>query len=226
MCRVKMLMALVLFSSVSFAEISIGADITSYFSSNNETVESTTSSTASERQTNQRTIGFGPQIGILPSKLIEIAPYFRWSVTSTHIENTTKGTTTSTTTSTDRSQHSIEPGCGVYFHVVNNNNVLDFSLGPKLSYAWTFKPVTKNSAGTSTEYDKFYNGSLIFGVQTNIDLRFSDHFKTRFYSNLFRLSLLNTHTKVKGASTESSAINVVSDFRTIFQPAFGFHFTF
>jgi hypothetical protein len=219
-----MLMALVIFSSVSVAEISIGADITSYVNSNNSETETPTVTT-SQRQTNQ-TFGIGPQIGIFPSKLIEIAPFIRWSVTSSSTENTTKGTATTTTTTTERSQHSIEPGCGVYFHVVNNNNMLDFSLGPKLSYAWSFKPYTKNSSGTSTEYDDYYFGTLNFGVQTNIDLIFSDHFKARFFSNLFRLSLLNNNYKFKGSTTKNRSSTFVSDFRTILQPGFGFHFTF
>lgn len=204
MCGVKFLMTLVVLSSVSIAEISIGADITSYSNRNNQETE-LSSGTTTERQTNQNTLSVGPQIGIFPSNLIEIAPFFRWSVTTSSSENTSGGTT-STTTETESSQHAIEPGCGVYFHVVNNNNVLDFSLGPKLSYAWTFKPLSKNSSGPTNEYDKYYYGSLNFGVQTNIDLKFSEHFKARFFSNLFRFSLMSTHTKAKGARQRTGAL--------------------
>lgn len=222
MSGVKFLVVFLAMSSIAFAEISIGADITSSFSNSSTTSEPTTGS-STERKSNQNTFSIAPMIGIFPSKVVEIAPFLRWSISTSSNQIIIEGSTT-TSQPDETSQQSLEPGCGAYFHVTNNNNLLDFSLGPKLSYSWLFEPYTKNS--TSSVYDKYYYGSLNFGVQTNIDLKFTEHFKTRFFSNLFRLSLLNTHTKYKGATTETRGYNFVSDFRTILQPSFGFHFTF
>jgi hypothetical protein len=222
-------MTLVIFSFVSIAEISIGADI-SFYNSTSNSEAGNSSGITTESQTTQNTTSISPVIGIFPLKFIEIAPFFRWGISASSSESKTTGTTLNSTQKSERSQHTIEPGCGAYFHVIKDNSILDFSLGPKLSYAWALKPHSKNESGTSTstttEYDKYYNGSFNLGVQTNIDLKFTEHFKTRFYSNLFRLSFSNTHTKYKNTTVENRTVNILSDFRTILQPAFGFHFTF
>jgi hypothetical protein len=223
MFDLKFMVVLLFLCSISSAEISIGADITTYsYTSNTESELST--GTKYKGHSNRSAFLIGPMIGIFPSKSVEIAPFFKWGITKSSNEVTTEGNLGSTQES-ENSQHSIEPGCGAYFHVIKNNAILDFSLGPKLSYLWSFKPFSKGTT-TNSEYEKYYNGSLNLGLQTNIDLKFTEHFKTRFYSNLLRISLQNVNTKTYGQTTEDRDTDFSIDFKTILQPSFGFHFTF
>jgi hypothetical protein len=212
------------------AEISIGVDLTTTFYNNNE------SERGSERKTvtSKNTISFGPTIGFHPLKLVEIAPFFKWNITSANTETTYNSTadiryTTNTQQKNEYSQHGIEPGLGVYFHLINNSNVIDFSLGPRISYQWSFKPHQKSSSGTTsitTEYEKYYNGKGIAALRTNIDLTFSEHFAVRLSTNLFQFSIVNLVTKLRNDTSEYKGFAIESDFRTVFQPSGGFYFTF
>jgi hypothetical protein len=223
MVDLKFIVLFLFLCSISYAEISIGADVTTYSYTSNSDSE-LSSGIKYEGRSNRSALFIGPVIGIFPSKLIEIAPFFKWGFTKTSNESTTSGNLSSTEDSKN-SQHSIEPGCGAYFHLIKDNAILDFSLGPRLSYVWSFKPFNKGTTASS-DYEKYYNGSLNLGLQTNIDFKFTEHFKARFYSNLLRISLQNVNTKTYDETTEDRVSNFTMDFKTILQPSFGFHFTF
>lgn len=182
------------------AEVSLGVNV----GYNQQTTESETRINTS----------FAPFVGIHPTDLIEIDPSFAWNLYSYSLKNNDNNS---------YSQNSIEPGCGLYFHLLKNN-VLGFALGPKVSYEFAFAPNYPDGS-PQNEYDKYFNGTLNVACQVAIDLMFSKKFACRLTSNLFRYSLNSLDFETK-AGNKSDGSSYVIDLRTIFQPSFGFLFTF
>jgi hypothetical protein len=99
--------------------------------------------------------------------------------------------------------------------------VLGFALGPNVSYAFSFAP---NYEDGSYDYDKYFNGTLNVSCQMAIDLIFSKHFSSRLTTSLIKYSLNSLSFTDNGdkTSTTISTLNL----KSIFQPSFGFVFTF
>jgi hypothetical protein len=158
-------------------------------------------------------LSFAPFVGIHPTDLIEIDPFFIWNLYSYSSDNDHDS----------YSENSIEPGCGLYFHLLKNN-VLGFALGPKVSYEFAFAP---NYADDSPqhEYNSYFDGTLKIACQVAIDLMFSKNFTCRLSSDLFKYSLNSWNTETKNGNKSDGTYNEV-DLKSLFQPYFGFVFTF
>ncbi len=165
------------------------------------------------------TLSLTPVLGILPNDIIEISLFsgFHFSASNTKSKNSTS------TSKTKRSQFGIEPGLGLYFHLINNSNIIDFSLGPKLSYQFGFPP---NEGKNGPEYDTYIDGLFNVACQINIDLHFSRNFAARLSSSLYRFSIDHLKTEVEDSDVTIKQVITTSDFRTVFTPSLGFYFTF
>lgn len=117
-------------SAAVVAKISLGVDV-SYRVYNSYTENSVSGGSGQERDNHSTQIGLTPVLGIHPSDLLEISPSFGWYFTSTETEITSTGSASSSSSKSSSSQSSIEPGFGLYFHIINNSNILDFFPRPE-----------------------------------------------------------------------------------------------
>jgi hypothetical protein len=167
-------------------------------------------STESETRIN---MSFAPFVGIHPTDIIEIDPSFAWNLYSYSSDNN----------NSSYSVNSIEPGCGLYFHLLKNN-VLGFALGPKVSYKFAFAPNYDDNS-PQHEFDKYFNGTLNIACQMAIDLMFSKNFTCRLSSSLFKYSLNSWNIETEDGNKSEGTYNEF-DLRSVVQPYFGFLFTF
>lgn len=219
----KILIILLAVSAVASAKISLGVDMT-YRVSNDKEEMSSSGETNQKRENTNNQLSVTPFLGIYPNGLIEISPFFGWHYSSSKYKSNYSGSTP--TSKSSSSQHGIEPGCGLYFHIINNSNILDFSLGPKVSYRIYFTPDQESGGSDPVDYDKYFNGIFAIACQANIDLHFSERFAARMSSSLYRFSITNLETKMENSDVTTSRVSPVSDFKTIFSPSIGFYFTF
>lgn len=219
----KLLIMILAISTVVSAKISLGLDMSYRVLSTNDETE-TDAGSEQERETSSNSISLTPVLGIHPTDLVEISPFFGWYYSSSKIENRNSNSTL--TSKTKSSQSGIEPGLGLYFHLINNSNILDFSIGPKASYCIYFTPKSKTKGVDPTEYDTYFNGTFAAACQINIDLHFSKHFAARMSSSLYRFSVAYLKTELEDSDVTKTSVNTNSDFRSVFTPSLGFYFTF
>ena len=201
-------------------KFSFGVDLSC--SLNNNTVKNY-SATIDKRISHENTYSIVPFFGIYPNKLVEIDPFLGLYITSTSTETEYENAIPSTEWTTRQS--SIEPGCGVFFHVIKGE-VFDISLGPKFGYRLYFEPNNTNNDSNDDEYDSYYKGNTFIGCQFNIDLLFSKRFASRLSTNFFKLNYLSYSYEYKNNSPKIESHTTSADLKTIFQPSFGLLFTF
>ena len=217
----RFLVPVLLIASYSvFGKISVGVDLSC--SLDNNTVKDN-SATVNKRISHKNTYSIVPFLGIYPNKLVEIDPFLGLYITSTSTEIEYENTTP-TTKSTTR-QLSIEPGCGVFFHVIKGE-VFDISLGPKFGYRLFFEPNHTTNDSNNDEYDSYYEGNTSIGCQFNIDLLFSKRFASRLSTNLFKFNYHSYSYEFENNPSKNEGHTISADFKTIFQPSFGLLFTF
>ncbi len=217
----KLSIAILAFSAIVTAEITLGLDMW-YRVYNYENERESASGTSDQEQENGNTnFSLTPVLGICPNAVVEISPFFGYHFSSNKSKSKSSGSTQ--TSKSETSQHGIEPGFGIYFHLVNNSDILDFSLGPKISYRINFPPDLDNS---SIDYDTYHDGVLAIACQINIDLHFNQHFAARLSSSLYRFSVNYYKEELENSDITTSRVTTNSDLRTILSPSLGFYFTF
>jgi hypothetical protein len=208
-------------SAIAAAEISLGVDMNYTVNKNTDEdeIETVNGSVDDKRENTLSTLSITPVLGIHANKIVEISPFLGYHYYSS--KNKTKTSTISS--KSKKTQHGISFGSGLYFHVINNSDILDFSLGPKISYLLNLPPDEGKGA---TEYDTYLEGAFNAICQINIDLHFSKHFAARLSSNLYRFSINHKKTEVEDSNVTEKTVTKTSDFRTFFTPSLGFYFTF
>lgn len=204
-------------SAIAVAEISLGVDV--LYRVNDYEYERESSESNQEIESGNSTLNLMPFLGIRPNDIIEVSPFFGYYL----YVGKRKESNQSSSNESKSSQHGIEPGIGIYFHLFNNSDIIDFSLGPKTSYRINF-PAKENDK--APDYDKYIDGIFSVACQVNIDLHFNKHFAARLSSNLYGFSIDHTKTKVGNPNVSTKNVSIVSELRTFFTPSLGFYFTF
>ena len=201
------------------AEISLGVDMTYRVYKDEDETEYESGLGDQKQEYGTNTLGIMPVIGIHANHIIEISPFFGYYFYSSKTKNKTSTSTSKTT----MSQHGIEPGLGLYFHLINNSDIIDFSIGPKVSHLFNFTP---DRGKEGPDYDTYIDGVFSAACQINIDLHFSSNFAARLSSSLYRFSVSHLKTEVEDSDVTEKEVTKTSDFRTFFTPSLGFYFTF
>jgi hypothetical protein len=219
----KLLLLVMAVSAIAAAEISLGVDMRYLVGKDEDEREDEREYSGGSADQKQEyvsnSLSIMPVLGIHANDIIEISPFFGYHFYSSK----TKSKTSTSTSKSKRSQHGIEPGLGLYFHLINNSDIIDFSLGPKISYGIYFPP---NTGKDGVEYDTYVDGIFSAACQINIDLHFSSNFAARLSSSLYRFSINHTKTEVENSDVTEKEVTRTSDFRTVFTPTLGFYFTF
>ena len=137
----KLLLLVMAVSAIAAAEISLGVDMRYLVSKDEDEREYSSESANEEQEYGSNSLSIIPVLGIHANDIIEISPFFGYHFHSSK----TKSKTSTSTSKSKRSQHGIEPGLGLYFHLINNSDIIDFSLGPKISYGINFPPNTERT---------------------------------------------------------------------------------
>jgi hypothetical protein len=105
--------------------------------------------------------------------------------------------------SSSHSQKTLQFGCRLLFHVLKLE-MFDISLGPELGYQTDFTP----------------DGSNIWlSGPFNIDVHFTENFAARLSTHLVTLNYFSN-------SSPSDHTTFTFNMQSVFQPTFGFYFTF
>lgn len=205
--------------AIAAAEFSFGVDMNYTVSKNESETEYESGLEDRESESGNNNLSISPVFGIHANDIIEISPFFGYYFSSRN----TKDKTSTSTIKTKWAQHGIFFGSGLYFHVVNNSDILDFSLGPKIYYRMSFTP---DEGKDAPDYDTYIDGVFGAACQINIDLHFSNHFAARLSSSLYSFSVSHKKTEVEKSDITKKTVIKTSDFRTVFTPSLGFYFTF
>jgi hypothetical protein len=149
---------------------------------------------------NSNSLSLNPYIGLYSGEIMEFDPFIGFGVDQSSTTIDSSGVSLS---SSSHSQKTLQFGCRLLFHVLKLE-VFDISLGPELGYQTDFTP----------------DGSNIWlSGPFNIDLHFTEKFAARLSTHLFTLNYFSN-------SSPSDHTTFTFNMQSVFQPMFGFYFTF
>ncbi|MBN1758521.1 MAG: hypothetical protein JW863_09400 [Chitinispirillaceae bacterium] len=146
---------ILLLSIRSYGEVSLGINLTSDLITQHNQQNSN-----NDNSSTTYTFGIQPQVLILVSDFIEVAPFAGFNTYRYVRYNNSDQTSESTS-------FGFNFGCGLFFHVAGNE-IIRFSIGPEINYGMSF-PDAEDQFTLYTGVD----------VPANIDLCFNNHFFMR-----------------------------------------------
>ena len=170
-----LVIALGLSLPVSAQRIGLGLDVDLNLSSVTPLPPENTTS----RVTTITNLGIGANVILRMSDVLEITPFLKYSIRSTKVvtvrTNTVAGVGIPRTSTAITENSSLTLGSAFYWHLIRGN-VVELSLGPKVSARIGFKPksetttessaISSGSRTNSTEYEKYLN--LDFNISADV----------------------------------------------------------
>ncbi len=197
MKRFTILMIVTLLSIRSFAEISLGLNLSSELRNSRNQINPDNS-----REQVDYNFSLEPVLLINLSEKIELAPFAGLSFGSSTTYNNERKTG-------DSNNWGFSLGCGVYFRLVGNQ-FLRFSIGPRVAYSMQFYG------------DDEYSFSPSVGAPANIDLCFNDRFFVRLSPMIAEIAYNSYRFREEDRHNDTFDFNVI----TRRESSIGFYITF
>jgi hypothetical protein len=185
------------FSVATFGKFSVGTDMNYSYGHD---IQKNVAPGTTQQTVSSNSLSLNPYIGIYAGEIMEIDPFIGFGLNQS---STTVEDSSGTSTTSSHSQNTFQLGCRLLFHVLRLQ-MFDVSLGPELGYRAEFSPDASN---------------FWIGGPFAIDVHFTDRFAVRLSTQLAMLNYFSN-------SSPSNHTNFTFNLQSVFQPMFGFYFTF